>query len=186
RDSARHSRSAAPAAGRRESGVRGYAWGLLLKRGYQSNGRTGNHWSATAGKDSRSSANEGILAHLVAQTGVRTVAGDHGGVLVEGVETADGALDGGIVAAPQVGAADAAAEQGVAGDQQLGPGKPEAGGARRMAGSVQGHAAAAGQFLVVDQPLVRRRHRGVGHAEHAALHLQIVPEELVVLVQVQG
>ncbi|MNZ35087.1 hypothetical protein D3C78_524770 [compost metagenome] len=51
---------------------------------------------------------------------------------------------------------------------------------------VQRHAAAAGQFLVVLQPLVRRRHRVVRHAEHAALHFQAVPEELVVLVQVQG
>ncbi|MNF47428.1 hypothetical protein D3C84_286300 [compost metagenome] len=51
---------------------------------------------------------------------------------------------------------------------------------------VQRHAAAAGQLLVVAQVLVRCRHRGVGHAEHAALHLQTIPEETVVLVQVQG
>lgn len=50
---------------------------------------------------------------------------------------------------------------------------------------MQGHATAAGQLLVVIQPAVRRRHRRVGHAEHAALHLQVVPEELILLVQVQ-
>ncbi|MCY1412419.1 hypothetical protein D9M71_278230 [compost metagenome] len=50
---------------------------------------------------------------------------------------------------------------------------------------MQGHATAAGQLLIIAQPAVWRRHRRVGHAEHLALHLQVVPQRLVVLVQVQ-
>ncbi|MNV72513.1 hypothetical protein D3C71_1656100 [compost metagenome] len=50
---------------------------------------------------------------------------------------------------------------------------------------VQRHATPAGQFFVVRQPAVWRRYRGVGHAEHLALHFQVVPQRLVVLVQVQ-
>ena len=70
-----------------------------------------------------SAPDEGILAHLLAQRGVRAVAGDHRGVLVEAVQAQpDRTLDRRRVAAPQVGAADATAEQGVAGDQQLRPG----------------------------------------------------------------
>ena len=115
------------------------------------------------------------------------MAGDHRGVLVEAVQALpDRTLDRRRVAAPQVGAADATAEQGVAGDQQLRPGEPETHRARRMPRRVQCHSATAGQFLVVGQPAVRGRHRRVGHAEQLALHLQVVPEELVVLVQVQA
>ena len=54
-----------------------------------------------------------------------------------------------------------------------------------MPGGVQRHAAAAGQRLVVAQPLVRRRYRRIGHAEHLALHFQVFPQRLVGLVQVQ-
>lgn len=114
------------------------------------------------------------------------MAGDHGGFLVQAVQTLlDRPLDGVVVAAPEVGSADAAAEQGVTGDQELGLGEPETHGAGRVPRGVQGHPATTGKLLVVGQPLVGSRHRLVGHAEHAALHFQVVPEELVFLVQVQ-
>ena len=54
-----------------------------------------------------------------------------------------------------------------------------------MPWGVQGHAAAAGQFFVMLQPAIRRRHRDVGHAKHLALHFQVVPQKLIILMQVQ-
>ncbi|MNT86209.1 hypothetical protein D3C72_2264720 [compost metagenome] len=54
-----------------------------------------------------------------------------------------------------------------------------------MAWRMQRHTAAAGQFFVIAQPAVRCRYRRVGYAEHLALHLKVVPQHLVVLVQVQ-
>src|SRR5690606_39322254 len=98
----------------------------------------------------RSRANKGVLAHLLAQAGVRAMAGDHGGLLVEDVQTLpDRTLDGGVVAAPQVGTADATTEQRVTCYQQLGVCEPETHGARRVPWRMQGHTATAGQLLIV-------------------------------------
>lgn len=48
----------------------------------------------------------------------------HGGVFIQTVQALlDGTLDGCVVATPQVGATDAAAKQGIAGDQQFGLGR---------------------------------------------------------------
>lgn len=114
------------------------------------------------------------------------MAGHHDGLFVQPVQPLpDGTDDGPLVATPQIGTANAPAEQGIAGDQQLGVGKPETHRAWRVAWRMQGHATSTGQLLVIPQPAVWRGYRSVGHAEHLALHFQVVPQRLVVLVQVQ-
>lgn len=133
-----------------------------------------------------SGAHERILAHLVAEAGVRAMAGHHDGLLIQAVQPfLDGTNDSPLIATPQIGAPYATTEQRIASDQQLVLGEPETHRTRRMPWGVQGHAATAGQLLVVAQPAIRRRHRRVGHAEHLALHLQVFPQRLVGLVQVQ-
>src|SRR5690606_16204979 len=102
-----------------------------------------------------SSANERILADLVTNAGIRTMPGHHHGILVQGVQPLpDRTLDLRVIAAPRVGTANATAEQGVAGNQQPGFGKPEAHRTRCVSRGMQGHPAPAGQFLIVLQPLV--------------------------------
>lgn len=67
-----------------------------------------------------SGAHEGVLAHLVAEAGVRAMAGHHDGVLIQAVQPfLDGTNDSPLIASPQIGASDTTAEQGIAGDQQL-------------------------------------------------------------------
>ncbi|MNE49302.1 hypothetical protein D3C80_1438100 [compost metagenome] len=115
------------------------------------------------------------------------MAGHHDGLFVQPVQPLlDGTHDSPLVATPQVGAANATAEQGVAGDQQFGIGEPEAHRPRGVARRMQCHATATGQRFVIAQPAIGCRYRRVGNAEHLALHLQVVPQYLVVLVQVQG
>src|SRR5690606_9689933 len=113
-----------------------------------------------------SSANKRILADLVTNAGIRAMPGHHHGILVQGVQPlADRTLDLRVIAAPQVGTANATAEQGVAGNQQPGFGEPEAHRTGGMPRGMHGHPTPAGQLLVVLQPLVRRRHRLVRHTE---------------------
>ena len=50
---------------------------------------------------------------------------------------------------------------------------------------VQRNTAATGQLFVICQPAIRWRHRRIRHAKQAALHLQVVPQKLVFLVQMQ-
>lgn len=115
------------------------------------------------------------------------MASHHNGLFIQPVQPLlDGTHDSPLVTPPQIGAANATAEQGVAGDQQFGIGEPEAHRTRGVARRMQCHATATGQFFVIAQPAIRCRYRRIGHAEHLALHLQVVPQYLVVLVQVQG
>ena len=79
-----------------------------------------------------------IRASLLADGGARAVAGDDDGCVGERQQLlVDGADEHGAVAAGQVGAADRAGEEGVAGEQQMLRGEVEADAALGVAGGVK-------------------------------------------------
>src|SRR2546427_12212433 len=99
-----------------------------------------------------SSPYEGVESDFVPDLGLRPMARDHAGVLVQGIEPGfDGPLDGLGVAPPEVGPPDAPAKERIAGQQQLGGFKVEAHGAGGVPRRVQPDACdlAEWQLLVV-------------------------------------
>src|SRR3990167_6814230 len=103
-----------------------------------------DYWSTKVVKNSASRAHIRVAAHFIPQAGIRAMAGDHRGVLIQAIQTLlDRALDGWVIAAPQVGAANTATKQGIAGNQQLSLREPKTHRTRRMPRGVQRHATTA-------------------------------------------
>src|SRR3989344_2706687 len=99
--------------------------------------------------NNRLSTNKWILTHLITEARVSAVPRDHSGVFVQAVQALlDRALNGRVIAAPQISAPDATLEQGIARDQQLVLGEPEAHRTWRMPRRVQPYAQTPGQPFV--------------------------------------
>src|SRR5690606_5222567 len=131
-----------------------------------------------------SGANEHVGFLFGADTGAGPVPGDHQGVVVQGVEAiADGADDLLEVAAPQVGAANAATKQGVPRHQGLAVVEPETDGPGGMPRGVQGDTTAAAEILVVLKEMVGPGQPDGRQAKTPALLLDALPQEQIPLVE---
>jgi hypothetical protein len=126
---------------------------------------------------------------LVADGGVGAVAGNDDGVFGQHEELGvDGGKNLAVIAAGQVCAADGFLKQGVAGDQLLLGGDPQAEAALGMAGGVENveTSVAEGKGIAFLGVMIDLGAAGGGHAQPCGLHFQLIVESFVVLVHPNG
>ena len=132
--------------------------------------------------------NKLIRLFLQPDFGLRSMPRHDGRGIIQGIQPlSNGLLDGFEISAPKIGAPDAAAKKSIAGQHNVVARKMKTHGSGRVTRRMQcdSRDPTDQQLLFILEPIVRQRHRHIGHAKEITLHLKHLPEVQIVVMQTQ-